>query len=341
MSDLKTFIKTTKDSRELKRALAVKNTLAGRPWFDVAKELEVCESFIGKWRQIYAELGQEGLRLSYKGSSGYLSVKDKIHVLKWLKAQPNWSVESLRSYIQKQYGITYSSRQSYYALLHEAKLSWKKTQKRNLKAEPDKIKETREMLQKKISQEAQHILKKETVVLFADECHLLWGDTLGYVWGPRGERIEVPIVNNRERQTYYGIVNLLTGRAFVMPALSGNSEFSVGFLKTLRRNFLSLRLFIIWDRASYHCGHLVTDYLKQLNGESTEQERLIHLEYFAPHAPKQNPMEDSWLSAKQWIRKHFFQFERFESVKHQFVKFFHKFVLKTRKFDWYFTPQLI
>ena len=97
MSDLKTFIKTTKDSRELKRALAVKNTLAGRPWFDVAKELEVCESFIGKWRQIYAELGQEGLRLSYKGSSGYLSVKDKIHVLKWLKAQPNWSVESLRN----------------------------------------------------------------------------------------------------------------------------------------------------------------------------------------------------------------------------------------------------
>jgi hypothetical protein len=41
MSDLKTFIKTTKDSRELKRALAVKNTLAGRPWFDVAKELFV------------------------------------------------------------------------------------------------------------------------------------------------------------------------------------------------------------------------------------------------------------------------------------------------------------
>ena len=108
-----------------------------------------------------------------------MSVKDKIHVLKWLKAQPNWSVESLRSYIQKQYGITYSSRPSYYALLHEAKLSWKKTQKRNPKADPDKIKETREVLKTKISQEAQHLVKKETVVLFADECHLLWGDTLG------------------------------------------------------------------------------------------------------------------------------------------------------------------
>jgi putative transposase len=38
-------------------------------------------------------------------------------------------------------------------------------------------------------------------VLFVDECHLLWGDILGYVWGPRGERIEVPILNDRDRQT--------------------------------------------------------------------------------------------------------------------------------------------
>jgi hypothetical protein len=30
----------------------------------------------------------------------------------------------------------------------------------------------------------------------------------------------------------------------------------------------------------------VTDYLKQINGENPEQERLIQLEYFAPHAPK-------------------------------------------------------
>ena len=47
------------------------------------------------------------------------------------------------------------------------------------------------------------------------------GDTLGYVWGPRSERIEVPLVNNKERQTYYGIVNLLTGHTFVMPAKTG------------------------------------------------------------------------------------------------------------------------
>ena len=147
---------------------------------------------------------------------------------------------------------------------------------------------------KKTIQEAVAIINKETVVLFVDECHLLWGDTLGYAWGPRGERIEIPILNERDRQTYYGAVNLLSGSAFVMPAETGNGEHSVLFLNALRRNFQGRRLLIIWDRATYHRADLVKAYLKTLNGDRPEQERLIHLEYFAPHAPEQNPMEDVW-----------------------------------------------
>ena len=44
-------------------------------------------------------------------------------------------------------------------------------------------------------------------VWFIDECHLLWGDMLGYVWGKQSERLEVPITNERERVTYYGALN--------------------------------------------------------------------------------------------------------------------------------------
>jgi len=34
-------------------------------------------------------------------------------------------------------------------------------------------------------------------VFIEDECHVLWGDTLGYVWGKKNERIEFPITNER------------------------------------------------------------------------------------------------------------------------------------------------
>jgi hypothetical protein len=85
----------------------------------------------------------------------------------------------------------------------------------------------------------------------------------------------------------------------------------------------------------------VKAYLKELNGDRPAQERLIHLEYFAPHAPEQNPMEDVWLAAKRWLRQHVFLLETFEQVKHRFVTFMHDFMLNTTKFEWYWTPQLI
>ena len=47
-------------------------------------------------------------------------------------------------------------------------------------------------------------------VFIEDECHVLWGDTLGYVWGKKNERIELPITNERMRQSYYGALDIYT-----------------------------------------------------------------------------------------------------------------------------------
>ncbi len=45
------------------------------------------------------------------------------------------------------------------------------------------------------------------IVVFIDECHLLGGDVCGYVWGETNARIEVPIKNEKDRQTYFGALN--------------------------------------------------------------------------------------------------------------------------------------
>ncbi len=52
-------------------------------------------------------------------------------------------------------------------------------------------------------------------MFLVDECHLLWGDICGYVWGKTSERIEVPMTNEREKQTYYGALNYQTKEFFV------------------------------------------------------------------------------------------------------------------------------
>ena len=67
-----------------------------------------------------------------------------------------------------------------------------------------------------------------------DECHLLWGDTLGYVWGKKNTKIEVAVSNERERQTYYGAVDCFTGNFYVSPFDGGNGVNTVAYVKFLQ-----------------------------------------------------------------------------------------------------------
>jgi putative transposase len=49
-----------------------------------------------------------------------------------------------------------------------------------------------------------YIKQGKLSVFMLDECHLLWGDLCGYVWGKSARIIEVKITNQKQRQTYYG-----------------------------------------------------------------------------------------------------------------------------------------
>lgn len=286
MNDLQRFIQTTQDSRELKRALAVQNTLAGRSWAEVAVELGVKESFIGTWRWRYKREGITCLSLGYQGSEGYLTGPEKVAVLAWIKEQKRWDLQALSRHITTTYGVTYKSSQSYYALFKDARISWKKSQDRQPKADPKKIATKREEIKKKTVAEAPAISLKHTVELAVDECHLVWGDARGYGWGPRHERLTIPITNIRIRQTYYGALNLLTGWAVLWEASGGNKENTVAFLKYLRQYFQGRRLIIFWDGASYHRAHLVQDYLTALQGLNCSEPQRHIQKWFTNFLPR-------------------------------------------------------
>jgi hypothetical protein len=82
----------------------------------------------------------------------------------------------------------------------------------------------------------------ELVVFFQDECHLLWGDICGYVWGKKNQRVEVPMVNEKERQTYFGAVNIATGQCLVQAYPKGNGEHTIQYLKYLMSQYNDLRI---------------------------------------------------------------------------------------------------
>jgi hypothetical protein len=70
-------------------------------------------------------------------------------------------------------------------------------------------------------------------VLLIDECHLMWGDAIGYVWGRTDAEITVPVVNERNKQTYYGAIDYIEGKLLLKAYDKGNSENTIDYLQYL------------------------------------------------------------------------------------------------------------
>jgi putative transposase len=114
------WVKNNSDSRELKRAMVVKLTLQGWTYNSIAEFLNVSNGFISKWNKRFKQSGLEGLKLSYKGSSGYLTKQQKQDVINWLNKDDNQGLEKIKRYLRDKYGINFKSDSSYYNLIKEA-----------------------------------------------------------------------------------------------------------------------------------------------------------------------------------------------------------------------------
>ena len=145
---LEKFIKSDPKAKELKRALAIKFVKLGSTYSQIKNLLNVSKGFITKWRHIYEEKGIEALKVAYKGSQGYLSKEEKQEVINWLKGGEYWTLAQLQTYVKETYGVTYQSKSSYYELFKLARISWKKSQKRNPKKDLARVAEKQAEIKK-------------------------------------------------------------------------------------------------------------------------------------------------------------------------------------------------
>jgi putative transposase len=57
-----------------------------------------------------------------------------------------WDLAELAIHIESKYDVIYQSQQSYYSLLESAKISWKKSQKKNPQGSPKLVSEKKQKL---------------------------------------------------------------------------------------------------------------------------------------------------------------------------------------------------
>lgn len=138
-ADLVAFLAEKRDSREYRRALAVKLALLGYRYEAIGEMLDVTSGFVSQSKKAYEKDGTAGLLLKYQGTQPYLSASERQSVIDWLKQEQEWSVERLQTHIESTYDVVFQSRQSYYQLLADAGISYKQTQRTNPKRDEQQV----------------------------------------------------------------------------------------------------------------------------------------------------------------------------------------------------------
>jgi transposase len=145
------------------------------------------------------------------------------------------------------------------------------------------------------------------------------------------------MMNERHSQTFYGALNLVSKEFHLKEYDCANMENTVDFLEYLMEQHKDVKqLFIVWDGASFHKGKLVQEFLQKVNKGLKKSKWRITCLLFAPNAPEQNPVEDCWLKAKNYVRKHILENKTFKDVVNCFKKGFKEISFDFGKLKWYF-----
>lgn len=131
------------------------------------------------------------------------------------------------------------------------------------------------------------------VILVEDECRIQREANAKQVWYPKGKQPEIRVDQKREGKSYYGALNVTTGKCHLMEFERQISTNTVQFLKGLEKAYKGKKVLLLWDGAPWHRGE-VKQYLKQKHKKFQ-----LHIEYFPPYWPKLNPQERVWKEAKQ------------------------------------------
>jgi transposase len=265
IKELDDWLKSNPDARELKRALAVKLALQDWRYDAIASTLNVSKSFVSKWKKQFQEAGIKGLKLSYQGRKSYLSPQEKETTIAWLHQQKYWDLSELECYLVQQYDVSFQSLTSYYNLISEARITWQKAKKKNPRQDSEVVKKRNKGIQSYLSQMKAEIKSGQVIIYAIDEVHLLEGDLIHHGWGKSQERFKIPLDNEKNRQTYYGALNLTNSDLILRAYPQGNGESTVSFLKELMKLNPDRKIQIFWDGVPYHRGDKMRDFLESVN----------------------------------------------------------------------------
>ncbi len=94
-----------------------------------------------------------------------------------------------------------------------------------------------------------------------DECHARLYPTVSYVWAPKGEYPELPLLDVHGKCVVFRAIDLHTGRTFAHLAKSLSGAEQIRLLDQVAAAYPEQRLLLIWDNGPTHRNQQVGAWL--------------------------------------------------------------------------------
>lgn len=112
-------------------------------------------------------------------------------------------------------------------------------------------------------------------------------------FAPVGQTPIVPVDPKRDKVSFYGTIDLETGRVIALRSPKMNSEVTARHLQQILDGFPGRNILLLWDRAPWHHGDAVRQKL--------EQNPRLEIMWLPVAAPDMNPQEHVWKATRRAI----------------------------------------
>lgn len=316
---LETKHRYCKEKRQADRIKTILYLNLGDSFEEVAKRLLLDDSTLRNYHAEYMEGGIEKLLTDdYTGGQSRLSDNQMKQLDQHLDEHTYSSSKEIGAYIEKRYGITYTT-EGIKDILYRMNYSYKKPKHLPGKADRD--------AQEKFIEEYERLKENKKArdkIYFMDGTHPLHNSQLGYGWIKRGEEKFIKANTGRDRININGAYNIEEHKVIVREDESINGQSTVALLEQMLKEQPLGMLYIILDNARYYHSKPVMEFLAK--------SKRIQFMYLPPYSPNLNLIERLWKFMKEKITRLKY-YEKFSEFKRKIMGFFKNIKIYTKELE--------
>lgn len=305
--------------REVRRAMAIlqlNNEIAIKT---IISQTRYSRRQIFDLRKNYLDKGMKAIKDKKKGKPREILTKKQLEeIVNTIKDKTPkdygydtdyWTTGIVGAVIEQEYQVKYQSKTLIYLIFTRAKFSYHKPDRLYQARNEQEVQNWRNEAKIKVKQA---LSEKETVVLVADEMSLPTQTTVQKIWLPEGEYPKIQVATKRDARSIYGFLNIRNGRETAFKTKWQNRYETREVLEKLRKVYPDKRIFLIWDKAPWHKGSVVQQFIKE-DGK-------IQTFDFPRTAPEENPQEHVWKNGRSKVSHNRF-IENIDETTDEFVKY--------------------